>query len=80
MLKNLLVPDNNKRNQAQSQLEDCLSSIQKKEDISIYSTLLLLNLTDLNVQNYGAIILRKIFLTSEKEISNKAEKFVYFLL
>ena len=51
-----------------------------REDISIYSTLLLLNLTDLNVQNYGAIILRKIFLTSEKEISNKAEKFFYFLL
>ena len=74
MLKNLLVPDNNIRNQAQSQLADCLSSIQKKEALSIYSSLLLLNSTDLNVQNYCAIILRKIFLTSEKEISNEAVK------
>ena len=74
MLKNLLVPDNNIRNQAQSQLVDCLSSIQKKEALSIYCSLLLLNSTDLNVQNYCAIILRKIFLTSEKEISNEAVK------
>ena len=74
MLKNLLVPDNTIRNQAQSQLVDCLSSIQKKEALSIYCSLLLLNSTDLNVQNYCAIILRKIFLTSEKEISNEAIK------
>ena len=71
MLKNLLVPDNNIRNQAQSQLADCLSSLPKKEALSIYSSLLLLNSTDLNVQTYCALILRKIFLTSDKEISNE---------
>ena len=74
MLKNLLVPDNTIRNQAQSQLADCLSSLQKKEALSIYCSLLLLNSTDLNVQTYCALILRKIFLTSEKEISNEAVK------
>ena len=74
MLKNLLVPDNNTRNQAQSQLADCLSTIQKKEALSIYCSLLLLNSTDLNVQKYCALILRKIFLTTEKEISNEAVK------
>ena len=74
MLKNLLVPDNTIRNQAQSQLADCLSTLQKKEALSIYCSLLLLNSTDLNVQNYCAIILRKIFLTSEKEISSEAVK------
>ena len=74
MLKNLLVPDNNIRNQAQSQLADCLSSLPKKEALSIYSSLLLLNSTDLNVQTYCALILRKIFLTSDKEISNEAVK------
>jgi len=74
MLKNLLVPDNTIRNQAQSQLADCLSTLPKKEALSIYCSLLLLNSTDLNVQNYCAIILRKIFLTSEKEISSEAVK------
>ena len=74
MIKNLLVPDNTIRNQAQSQLADCLSTLPKKEALSIYCSLLLLNSTDLNVQNYCAIILRKIFLTSEKEISSEAVK------
>ena len=74
MLKNLLVPDNTIRNQAQSQLADCLSTLPKKEALSMYCSLLLLNSTDLNVQNYCAIILRKIFLTSEKEISSEAVK------
>ena len=74
MLKNLLVPDNTIRNQAQSQLADCLSSLQKKEALSIYCSLLLLNSTDLNVQTYCSLILRKIFLTTEKEISNEAVK------
>ena len=74
MLKNLLVTDNAIRNQAQSQLADCLSSIQKKEALSIYCSLLILNSTDLNVQTYCALILRKIFLTPEKEISNEAVK------
>ena len=74
MLKNLLVTDNTIRNQAQSQLADCLSTLPKKEALSMYCSLLLLNSTDLNVQNYCAIILRKIFLTSEKEISSEAVK------
>ena len=74
MLKNLLVTDNTIRNQAQSQLADCLSTLPKKEALSMYCSLLLLNSTNLNVQNYCAIILRKIFLTSEKEISSEAVK------
>ena len=74
MLKNLLVSDNAIRNQAQSQLEDCLSSIQKKEVLSLYCSLLLLNSTDLKVQTYCALIIRKIFLTQKKEISNEAVK------
>ena len=74
MLKGLLLPDNTLRNQAQSQLQNCLSTIQKKESLSLYCSYLLLKSTDLNVQTYCTIIIRKIFLTSEKEISNDAVK------
>ena len=74
MLKGLLLPDNTKRNEAQSQLQKCLSTIQNKETLSLYCSILLLKSTDLNVQIYCAIILRKIFLTTEKEISNEAVK------
>ena len=72
MLKGLLLPDNNQRNKAQSQLQICLSNIQNKETLSLYCSLLLLKSTDLNVQTYCALILRKIFLTRNKEISNEA--------
>ena len=74
MLKGLLLPDNTLRNQAQSQLQNCLSTIQKKESLSLYCSFLLLKSTDLNVQTYCTIIIRKIFLTTEKEISNDAVK------
>ena len=74
MLKGLLLPDNTKRNEAQSQLQNCLSTIKNKETLSLYCSILLLKSTDLNVQIYCAIILRKIFLTTEKEISNEAVK------
>ena len=74
MLKGLLLPDNTKRNEAQSQLQICLSTIKNKETLSLYCSILLLKSTDLNVQIYCAIILRKIFLTTEKEISNEAVK------
>ena len=74
MLKGLLLPDNTLRNQAQSQLQNCLSTIQNKEALSLYCSFLLLKSTDLNVQTYCTIIIRKIFLTSEKEISNEAVK------
>ena len=74
ILKNLLISDNTIRNQAQAQLMDCFSSLQKKETLSLYCSVLLLNSSDLNVQTYSALILRKIFLTSEKEISNEAIK------
>ena len=60
--------------QAQSQLQNCLSTIQNKEALSLYCSFLLLKSTDLNVQTYCTIIIRKIFLTSEKEISNEAVK------
>ena len=74
MLKGLLLPDNTKRNKAQSQLQICLSNIKNKEALSLYCSILLLKSTDLNVQTYCALILRKIFFTSEKEISNEAVK------
>ena len=50
MLKGLLLPDNNERNKAQSQLQACLSSIQKKEALSLYCSLLLIKSTDLNLK------------------------------
>ena len=74
MLKGLLLPDNTLRNKAQSQLQTCLSNIKNKEALSLYCSILLLKSTDLNVQTYCALILRKIFFTSEKEISNEAVK------
>ena len=74
MLKGLLLPDNNQRNKAQSQLQTCLSNIQNKEALSLYCSLLLIKSTDLNVKTYCALIIRKVFLTSDKEISNEAVK------
>ena len=69
MLKGLLVPDNEKRKRAESQLQQCLSSNQNKEKLTLYCSLLLLKTTDLGVQTYCAIIIRKVFLASEKEES-----------
>ena len=66
MLKGLLLTDNNERNKAQSQLQSCFSTIENKEILSLYCSLLLIKSTDLNVQMYCALILRKIFLTSDK--------------
>ena len=74
MLKNLLLPDNTKRKEAETQLQSCLSNIKNKESLSLYCSILLQKSTELNVQTYCAIILRKIFLTNEKEISNEAVK------
>ena len=74
MLKGLLLTDNNERNKAQSQLQSCFSTIENKEVLSLYCSLLLIKSTDLNVQIYCALILRKIFFTSDKEISNEAVK------
>ena len=74
MLKGLLLNDNTERNKAQSQLQNCLSNIKNKEALSLYCSILLLKSSDLNVQTYCSLILRKIFLTSEKEISNEAVK------
>ena len=74
MLKGLLLPDNTARNKFQAQLQNCLSNIKNKESLSLYCSILLLKSTDLNVQTYCSLILRKIFLTSEKEISNEAVK------
>ena len=74
MLKGLLLADNIERSKAQSQLQSFLSTIQNKEILSLYCSLLLIKSTDLNVLTYCALILRKIFLTSDKEISNEAVK------
>ena len=70
MLKGLLLPDNEKRKKAESQLQVCLSSNQNKEKLVLYCSLLLLKTTDLGVQTYCAIITRKVFLPNEKEESN----------
>ena len=70
MLKGLLVPDNETRKKAEAQLQQCLSSNQNKEKLTLYCSLLLLKTTDLGVQNYSAIIIRKVFLPNENEDSN----------
>jgi len=71
MLKGLLVPDNETRKKAEAQLQQCLSSNQNKEKLTLYCSLLLLKTTDLGVQQYCAIIIRKVFLPNEKEESNQ---------
>jgi hypothetical protein len=71
MLKGLLVPDNETRKKAEAQLQQCLSSNQNKEKLTLYCSLLLLQTTDLGVQQYCAIIIRKVFLPNEKEESNQ---------
>ena len=65
MLKGLLLPDNEKRKKAEGQLQLCLSSNQNKEKLTVYCSLLLLKTTDLGVQQYCAIIIRKVFLPNE---------------
>ena len=66
MLKDLLLNDNIKRKSAESKLSSCLSSIQNKAQLVFYCSQLLLKTTDLGVQMYCAIIIRKVFLPSEK--------------
>ena len=74
MLKGLLLPDNEKRKLAEAQLKQCLSTPQNKEKLTLYCSYLLLNSTDLGVQTYCAIIIRKVFLPSEKEEKNELFK------
>ena len=74
MLKGLLLPDNEKRKVAEAQLQQCLSSNQNKEKLTLYCSLLLLKSTDLGVQTYCAIIIRKVFLPNEKEETNELYK------
>ena len=74
MLKGLLLPDNEKRKIAESQLQQCLSSNQNKEKLVLYCSFLLLKSTDLGVQTYCAIIIRKVFLPNEKEETNELYK------
>ena len=71
MLKGLLLPDNEKRKKAEGQLQLCLSSNQNKEKLTVYCSLLLLKTTDLGVQQYCAIIIRKVFLPNEKDETNE---------
>ena len=67
MLKDLLLNDNTKRKLAEGKLSICLSSIPNKAKLILYcSQLLLKTNTDLGVQTYCAIIIRKVFLPSEK--------------
>ena len=66
MLKDLLLNDNTKRKSAEEKLASCLSSIQNKAKLVLYCSQLLLKETDLGVQMYCAIIIRKVFLPNEK--------------
>ena len=74
MLKGLLLADNEKRKIAENQLKQCLSTPQNKEKLVLYCSFLLLSGTDLGVQTYCAIIIRKIFLGNEKETKNEVFK------
>lgn len=65
MLKNLLVPDDNIRKSAESQLQQGLQNNQSKEVLCLYCSQVLLNSTDLSVKLYCAIIIRKIFLVND---------------
>jgi hypothetical protein len=66
MLKDLLLNDNIKRKAAEGKLVSCLSSVQNKAKLVLYCSQLLLKETDLGVQMYCAIIIRKVFLPNEK--------------
>ena len=66
MLKDLLLNDNIKRKSAESKLITCLSSVQNKSKLVLYCSFILQKTLDLGVQMYCAIIIRKVFLQSEK--------------
>ena len=67
MLKDLLLNDNIKRKAAEAKLITCLSSIQNKAKLTLYCSLLLQKTTDIGVQMYCAIIIRKVFLKDGNE-------------
>ena len=69
MLKDLLISDNIKRKSAEGKLASCLSSIPTKAKLVLYCSQLLLKTAEQGVQMYCAIIIRKIFLQSEKSNS-----------
>ena len=66
MLKDLLLNDNIKRKSAESKLITCLSSVQNKSKLVLYCSFILQKTLDLGVQMYCAIIIRKVFVQSEK--------------
>ena len=70
MLKGLLLPDNELRKKAKYKLQQCLSQNINKEKLTLYCSFLLLKTTDLGVQTYCAVIIRKVFLGNEKEEAN----------
>ena len=74
MLKDLLLNDNIKRKAAEGKLASCLSSVQNKAKLVLYCSQLLLKETDLGVQMYCAIIIRKIFLPNDKANPDKVFK------
>jgi hypothetical protein len=67
MLKILLLPDNEKRKVGESQLQQCLISDPNRIQLTIYCSHILNRSTDLGVQTYCAIIIRKVFLQNENE-------------
>ena len=74
MLKNLLNIDNNIRRGAETQLQKFLQDNKSKELLSLYASQILLTSTDLSVCTYCAILIRKIFIVSEDQISNEITK------
>ena len=70
LLKNLLLPDNVIRKKAEDNLKQFLSSNENKEKLTLYCSLLLLKTSDLSVQAYCAIIIRKVFLPNENSDSS----------
>ena len=75
MLKNLLNIDNNIRRGAETQLQKFLQDNKSKELLSLYASQILLTSTDLSVCTYCAILIRKIFIVNEDQISNDITKF-----
>ena len=76
MLKDLLLNDNIRRKEAERKLVICLSSFENKAKLVLYCSQLLLKTTDLGVQMYCAIIIRKVFLPSDKGDPDKLIKVI----
>ena len=71
ILKDLLLPDNNARKEAEAKLTSLLAN---KEPLCLCLSQLLTTSTELLVQSYAAIIIRKLFVVKDDEISSDVWK------